>query len=82
MEMTYQEYLAVTQRPNAATEQFVEYVNREKRITAVLADHVHFSFESALRTAVFVSVVWFSFLTAALQAENCISTAFLRFPLI
>ena len=48
MEMTYQEYLAVTQRPNAATEQFVEYVNREKRIKAVLADHVHFSFESAL----------------------------------
>lgn len=46
--MTFQEYLAVSQRPNEATEQFVEYVNREKRIKAVLAGHVHFNFESAL----------------------------------
>ena len=46
--MTYPEYLAVSQRPNEATEQFVEYVNREKRIKAVLAGHVHFNFESAL----------------------------------
>ncbi|MBR4331444.1 MAG: metallophosphoesterase, partial [Clostridia bacterium] len=46
--MTYPEYLAVTQRPNEATEQFVEYVKREKRIKAVLAGHVHFNFESAL----------------------------------
>ena len=46
--MTYPEYLAVTQRPNEATEQFVEYVNREKSIKTVLAGHVHFNFESAL----------------------------------
>ena len=39
-----------------------------------------FSFFSALRTETMVSWSVFSFFTAALQAENCISTAFFRLP--
>lgn len=45
---SYPEYLAVSQRPTEATKRFVEYVNSEKRIKAVLAGHVHFNFESKL----------------------------------
>lgn len=44
----YPEILAVQQRPNADTKTFVEYVNQEKQIKAVLAGHVHFGFESRL----------------------------------
>ena len=36
------------QEPTAATKAFVDYVNSEKRIKAVLAGHLHFPFESAL----------------------------------
>ena len=44
----YPEILAATQRPTDATRRFVDYVNSERRIKAVLAGHVHFSFESRL----------------------------------
>lgn len=44
----YPEYLAVSQRPTEATRRFVDYVNGEKRIKAVLAGHVHFNYESRL----------------------------------
>lgn len=46
--LTYPEYAAVDQRPTAATKRFVEYVNGEKQIRAVLAGHLHFGFESRL----------------------------------
>ena len=46
--LAYPEILAVEQRPTDATKRFVEYVNNEKRIKAVLAGHVHFNFESRL----------------------------------
>ncbi|MBQ7184049.1 MAG: metallophosphoesterase [Clostridia bacterium] len=46
--MTYTEFRAVDQRPFTSTRRFVEYVNSEKRIKAVLAGHVHFNFESRL----------------------------------
>ena len=46
--MTYTEFRAVDQRPFPSTKRFVDYVNGEKRIKAVLAGHVHFHFESRL----------------------------------
>lgn len=46
--MPYPEFHAAQQRPAAGTKRFVEYVNQEKQIKAVLAGHVHFSFESIL----------------------------------
>lgn len=42
------ELSAAGQRPSDATKRFVEYVNGEKRIKAVLAGHLHFGFESRL----------------------------------
>lgn len=44
----YQEILAMSQRPTDTTMRFVEYINKEKRIKAILAGHVHFNFESRL----------------------------------
>lgn len=44
----YSEFRAATQRPDAATRAFVDYVNSETRIKAVIAGHVHISFESRL----------------------------------
>ena len=46
--MPYPEFHAAQQRPTADTKRFVEYVNQEKRIKAVLAGHLHFGFESRL----------------------------------
>lgn len=46
--LTYSEFRAAEQRPDAATKRFVEYVNGEGRIRAVLAGHLHFAFESRL----------------------------------
>ncbi len=44
----YPEALARDQRPTTATKRFVEYVNSESLIKAVVAGHVHFNFESTL----------------------------------
>jgi len=46
--LTYCEFRAAEQRPDAATKRFVEYVNGEGRIRAVFAGHLHFAFESRL----------------------------------
>ena len=46
--LSYPEYAAVSQCPTDATKRFVEYVNHERQIRAVLAGHVHFNFESRL----------------------------------
>ena len=46
--ISYPEFRACEQRPTEATKRFAEYVNAEKRIKAVLAGHLHFSFESRL----------------------------------
>ena len=46
--LSYPEFRACEQRPTEATKRFVEYVNAEKQIKAVIAGHLHFSFESRL----------------------------------
>lgn len=46
--LSYPEFRAMEQRPTDATKRFVEYVNSEPQIKAVLAGHLHFSFESKL----------------------------------
>ena len=46
--LTYSEFRAAEQRPTEATKRFVDYVSSEKQIKAVLAGHLHFSFESRL----------------------------------
>lgn len=46
--LTYPEFRAMEQRPSESTKRFVEYVNSEKQIKAVLAGHLHFAFESRL----------------------------------
>ena len=46
--LTYSESHAAGQRPTEATKRFVDYVNSEKQIKAVLAGHLHFDFESRL----------------------------------
>jgi len=46
--LTYSEFRAAEQRPTDATRRFVDYVNSEKQIKAVLAGHLHFEFESRL----------------------------------
>ncbi len=46
--LNYPEFRAMEQRPNDSTKRFVEYMNKEKRIKAVLAGHIHFNFESRL----------------------------------
>lgn len=46
--LPYPEFRAMEQRPSEATKRFVEYVNHAPAIRAVLAGHVHFSFESRL----------------------------------
>lgn len=44
----YPEVRACKQRPTEATKRFVDYVNNEALIKAVVAGHVHFNFESKL----------------------------------
>jgi len=46
--LNYPELRAAEQRPTEATKRFVEYVNGESGIKAILAGHLHFSFESRL----------------------------------
>ena len=46
--LTYPEFRAVEQRPTQATKRFMDYVNSEKQIKALLAGHLHFEFESRL----------------------------------
>lgn len=46
--LNYSEILAMGQRPSETTKRFVEYVNGENQIKAVLAGHLHFNFESRL----------------------------------
>ena len=46
--LNYSEHRAAEQRPFESTKRFVEYVNSEKQIKAVLAGHLHFGFESRL----------------------------------
>lgn len=46
--LNYPEFRAMEQRPTAATKRFLEYVNSEKQIKAVLAGHLHFNYESRL----------------------------------
>lgn len=45
---SYSDYGIRTQKPTEATKAFTDYVNRESRIKAVVAGHVHFNFESRL----------------------------------
>lgn len=46
--LTYSEFRAAEQRPTEATKRFVDYVNGEKQIKAVLTGHLHFEYESRL----------------------------------
>ena len=46
--LPYPEFRACEQRPFESTKRFVEYVNGEKQIKAVVAGHIHFNFESRL----------------------------------
>lgn len=46
--MRYPEYRAIQQRPDDATRRFMDYLASEPAIRAVIAGHLHFSFESML----------------------------------
>ena len=46
--MQFTEFRSYGQRPTEATKRFVEYVNSQPLIRAVIAGHLHFSFESTL----------------------------------
>lgn len=46
--MRYEEIQAIRMRPNDATKRLLEYIAGEKAIVALIAGHVHFSFESRL----------------------------------
>lgn len=46
--LTYSEFRAAEQRPAESTKRFVDYVNGETQIKAVLAGHLHFEHESRL----------------------------------
>lgn len=44
----YEEYRQIQQRSSETTKRVTEYIFHEKRITAILAGHIHFPFESTL----------------------------------
>ena len=44
--LTYSEFRAVQQRPDAPTLRMIEYIKSEPMIKAILTGHLHFSFES------------------------------------
>ncbi len=46
--LRYSEYRALQQRPNDATKHFMEYIIAEPAVKAIIAGHLHFSFESSL----------------------------------
>lgn len=46
--MAYTEFRCYGQRPTEATKRFVDYVNSQPLIKAVIAGHLHFGFESTL----------------------------------
>ena len=46
--MRYPEYRAMQQRPNADTKRFIEYISEQSAIKAVIAGHLHFSYQSLL----------------------------------
>lgn len=50
--LPYSEFRAAEQRPSPSTLRFIEYVYSEPLIKAVLAGHIHFSFESTLENGI------------------------------
>lgn len=50
--MAYSEFRAMEQRPKAATKRFMDYLYHEPRVKAVLAGHLHLSFESVLENGI------------------------------
>lgn len=50
--LPYPEFRAMEQRPKDSTKRFIEYVYSEPKIKAVLAGHVHCSYESRLKSGI------------------------------
>ena len=49
--LTYDEFRAVQQRPDAPTLRMIEYIRSEPLIKLILTGHLHFSFESNITPA-------------------------------
>lgn len=46
--LRYPEYRALQQRPDDATGKFIDFIGSRDEIKAIIAGHLHFSFESLL----------------------------------